>query len=240
MAHFGEGHIHPGKETPEVNEVIGTLIPLGLAVALSPFPLILIFLLLGSAQPIRKGLAFLLGWVAGLTAIVAVLTLTLDAFETTDAGEPGIIAGILRIALGAGLLFLAGRKFVRRISQSDAGPLPRWMASAETMTPVRSVIMGLTLSAANPKNFMITAGAGVTIGAADLTTAAEIRAMAAYLLMASLAVIIPVAGCLLAPRRMAVPLGALTAWLRTNHSIMTGLLLTVFGFILLGDGIGGF
>ncbi|WP_279325127.1 hypothetical protein [Arthrobacter glacialis] len=39
---------------------------------------------------------------------------------------------------------------------------------------------------------------------------------------------------------MAVPLASLRGWLRTNHSVMTGLLLLVFGFILIGNGIGSF
>ncbi|MGA7206362.1 MAG: GAP family protein [Specibacter sp.] len=223
-----------------MNEVIGTLVPLGLAVALSPFPVIMIVLLLGSARPVSKGLAFLLGWAAGITAVVVVLTLALDSLEGSGGSEPNTVAGILRILLGAGLLFLAGRKFVRRIQTPDGGPLPAWMASAETMSPTRSLLMGLMLSGANPKNFMIAAGAGVTVGAAALTPAEEIWAALAFLLVASLTVLVPVTGYLLAPRKMAVPLAALMGWLRINHSVMTGLLLLVFGFVLIGNGIGSF
>lgn len=223
-----------------MNEVIGTLIPLGLAVALSPFPIIMIVVLLGSARPAAKGLAFLLGWVVGITAVVAILTFALDALEASGDSEPNAVAGILRIVLGAGLLFLAVRKFVGRIRTPDGGPLPAWMASAETMSPVRSIVMGLTLSGANPKNFMLAAGAGVSIGAAALTPAAEVWAAVAFLFVASLTVLVPVAGYLVAPRKMAVPLAALMGWLRINHSVMTGLLLLVFGFILIGNGIGSF
>ena len=219
-------------------EVIGTLIPLGLGVSLSPFPIIMIVLLLGSARPKANGLAFLLGWVLGIAAIVAALTLFLDAVDASGGGDPDIVAGILRIALGAGLLFLAGRKFAKRIRASDAGPLPRWMASAETMAPARSLVMGLGLSGANPKNLMITAAAGVSIGAASLSTAQEVWAMLAFLAVCSMTVAIPVAGFLLAPAKMAAPLGVLMGWLRINHSVMTGLLLLVFGFILIGNGIG--
>ena len=223
-----------------MNEVIGTLIPLALGVALNPFPIILVVLLLGSAQPAANGLAFLTGWVVGLSAVVAVLTLVMNAFESPDGGEPSTITGIVQLLLGAGLLFLAGRTFTKRMRTSDAGPLPRWMASAETMAPARSFAMGLILSAVNPKNFIITTAAGVTIGAAELALTAEIWAMLAYLFIASLAVLIPVSGYLIAPQKMTGPLSTLMAWLRSNHSIMTGLLLVVFGFILIGNGIGSF
>ncbi|MHA7268972.1 GAP family protein [Arthrobacter sp. HLT1-20] len=221
-------------------EVIGTLIPLGLGISLSPFPIIMIVLLLGSTHPKANGLAFLLGWVAGIAVIVAALTLLLDTVESSGNGDPNAVAGILRLALGAGLLFLAGRKFAKRIKQSGAGSLPRWMASAETMAPSRSLLTGLALSAANPKNLMITAAAGVTIGAASLSVTQELWAMAAFLVVCSVTVVLPVTGYLVAPEKMAVPLASLMGWLRTNHSIMTGLLLLVFGFILIGNGIGSF
>lgn len=100
--------------------------------------------------------------------------------------------------------------------------------------------MGLTLSAANPKNFALTAAAGVTVGAAPLGTAQELWAALAYLLIASLTVLVPVAGWMIAPQKMAGPLEAVMGWMRTNHAVMTGLLLLVFGFVLVGNGIGSF
>ncbi|POH57017.1 hypothetical protein CVS28_18275 [Arthrobacter glacialis] len=200
----------------------------------------MIVLLLGSSRPKANGLAFLPGWVAGIAVIVAALTLLLDTVEASGSGDPNALAGILCLALGAGLLLLAGRKFAKRIKQSTAGSLPRWMASAETMAPSRSLVTGLALSAANPENPMITAAAGVTIGAASLSVSEELWAMAAFLVVCSVTVAIPVAGYLVAPVNMAVPLASLMGWLRTNHSVMTGLLLLVFGFILIGNGIGSF
>lgn len=220
-----------------MNEVIGSILPLSMGVALSPFPIIMIVLLLGSSRPRANGLAFLAGWMLGLAAIVAILTFALDALEGTG-NDPGLTAGILRIAFGTALLVLAGRKFTKRFGTGDAGPLPRWMASAGSYSPRQSAVMGLALSGANPKNLAITAAAGVSIGAAELAVSAEIWAMAAFLVLASLTVLIPVAGYVIAPRKMAVPLRAIMEWLQANHSVLTGLLLVVFGFILVGNGIG--
>lgn len=222
-----------------MNEVIGSILPLSMGVALSPFPIIMIVLLLGSARPRANGLTFLAGWMMGLAAIVAILTFALDALAGSGS-DPGPVAGILRIGFGVMLLVMAGRKFAKRFGTGDAGPLPRWMASAGTYSPRQSAIMGLALSGANPKNLAITAAAGVTIGAAELAFSAEIWAMTAYLALASLTVLVPVAGYVIAPRKMAVPLRAAMEWLQANHSILTGLLLVVFGFILVGNGIESF
>ncbi|ALE06881.1 hypothetical protein AL755_17800 [Arthrobacter sp. ERGS1:01] len=223
-----------------MNNVIGGLLPLGLAVGLSPFPIIMVVLLLGSARPKGNGLAFLAGWVAGLLAVVGVLTLSLDAVADAGDGSPSVAVGILRLLLGVALLVMAGRKFAKRFGPPDAGGLPRWMAAAGGYSPGRSLVMGLTLSAANPKNLALTAAAGITIGAAPLNHSQEVWAAAAFLLIASLTVLLPVTGYLVAPRRADVPLQAVMAWLRVNHSIMTGLLLVVFGFVLIGNGIAGF
>lgn len=223
-----------------MNEVIGALLPLGLAVALSPFPIILIVLLLGSLRPAANGLAFLAGWVAGISAIVLVLTFAVDLYTESEPGETNTFVCILRILLGVILWVLATRKFIQRFGTSDAGPLPRWMASASSYSPKRSFGMGLTLSAANPKNLALTAAASVAIGAASISTAAEIWAALTYLLITSLTIAVPLAGFLLAPAKMANPLEALMGWLRTNHSILTGLLLLIFGFVLIGNGIASF
>lgn len=126
-----------------MNEVLSSILPLSMGVALSPFPIIMIvLLLLGSARPKANGLAFLAGWVAGLAAIVTVLAFTLDALDSSG-NDPGPIAGGLRIILGAALLVMAARKLIMRFAASDAGPLPRWMASAGGYSPGRSTIMGL-------------------------------------------------------------------------------------------------
>lgn len=222
-----------------MNDVIGTIVPLSMGVALSPFPIIMIVLLLGSARPRANGLAFLATWVLGLAAIAAALTFTMDALDSAGT-DPTPVAGVLRIVLGAGLLFLAAHKFIKRFVRNDAGPLPRWMAAAGSYSPGRSALMGLMLSAVNPKNIGLSAAAGATIGAASLTVQAELWAMAAFILLASATVIVPVAAYLVAPRKIAVPLQAVMEWLQTNHSVMTGMLLVVFGFVLVGNGIGSF
>ncbi len=233
------GETHRPKAALEVNYVIGSILPLSLGVALSPFPIVLIVLLLGSARPRANGLAFLAGWVGGLAAIVVLLTFALDALAGSGS-DPGPVAGILRILFGAALLLMAGRKFAKRFGTGDAGPRPRWMASAGAYSPRQGATRGLTLAGANPKNLALTAAAGVAIGEAELAVSTEIWATAAYLLLSSATVIVPVAGYVIAPRKMSVRLRAVMAWLQDNHSIMTGLLVVVFGFILVGNGIASF
>ena len=63
--------------------------------------------------------------------------------------------------------------------------------------------------------------------------------MAVFVILASLTVAGPVVLFLLAPDRMQPMLDRWKAWLITNNATVMGVLLLVFGVILLGKGISG-
>ena len=51
------------------------LLLIGLGIALEPFPLIAFLLILSSEKGTRKGLAFILGWLACLVVVIAAVVL---------------------------------------------------------------------------------------------------------------------------------------------------------------------
>ena len=90
---------------------IGAMLPAALAVALNPFPVIAIVLILGTEHARRTGTAFPLGWTAGLAAVttgVLLLANCVDDIESTSAG----IMDWVRIAVGLALIALAVRSGV--------------------------------------------------------------------------------------------------------------------------------
>jgi threonine/homoserine/homoserine lactone efflux protein len=54
---------------------------IALAITLEPFPLSAFILILGAEEGIRKGLAFILGWLACLVAVIAAVVLTTGAIR---------------------------------------------------------------------------------------------------------------------------------------------------------------
>ena len=50
-----------------MGQAIGDILPLALAVAISPIPIIAIVLTLGTPRARSNGAAFTIGWLAGLT-----------------------------------------------------------------------------------------------------------------------------------------------------------------------------
>jgi hypothetical protein len=220
--------------------VIGSLLPLALAVSLSPLPIIATILMLLSPRAKPGAILFLAGWVVGVAVAVTVFTVVADYLPQSEPGAPNPVASVLRIALGAALLVLAVLKFRQQFRSSGEAPLPRWMSSLTSASPRRSVVLGLALGGINPKNLLISIAAGLSIGTASLTVGPQVAGIAIYTLLASITVIVPVIVFLVAGERMRAPLTSLNGWLERNNSVILAVLFLVFGVLLIGNGLTGF
>ncbi|MGK9148173.1 GAP family protein [Plantibacter flavus] len=223
-------------------DVIGSLLPLGLAVALSPFPVIAIILVLLSERARASGPAFLAGWVLATTVVAIVFTALAKTVEPSDPDVPNPLTGVLRLALGALLLVLAVRK-LRGGPKLDADgepELPGWMSTLTSATAGRSFTMALLLAGANPKNLAITAAASLSIGTGGLAPGEVVWSIVVFALIASATIVVPVVGHAFFAAQLDAPLRRLEVWLLGNHTAVMGLLLVIFGVILLGNGIASF
>lgn len=220
--------------------VIGEILPLALGIAISPIPIIAAILMLLSPKAKSTSLGFLLGWVLGIVAAVVVFTLLSSILPQDDADEPAPIAGVIKLVLGAGLLFLAFRQWRSR-PHGDAEPaLPKWMSAIDTMTAVRALVLGFLLSGLNPKNLLMGVGAGVAIGSESLTGGETTLAIVIFTLIAAASVAVPVIAYLIAATKMTGPLGSLRTWLVHNNATVMTVLLLVIGVVMIGKGIGSF
>lgn len=223
-------------------DVIGSLLPLGLAISFSPFPMIAIVLLLLTPRPRANGAAFLTGWLLAILVVTIAFTAVAKLVEQPDPTEPNAVAGILRLLLGATLLALAVRKFVSGPKQDAEGApvLPGWIAMMTTSTPGRSFTTGLLLAGANPKNLAFTAAAALSIGTGGLDASGVVWAIALYAIVAAITIIVPLIGHLAFSAGMMGALERLERWLLANHTTVMAMLLVVFGVVLIGNGIASF
>ena len=155
-----------------------------------------------------------------------------------DASKP--INGTIQILLGAGLLILALRQWRSRPKPGEEAALPKWMSAIDTMNAGKGFGLGFLLAAVNPKNLLMGAGAGVTIGSAGLTVGSIVVAILVFTLIAAASVAIPVIAYLVASKQMTGPLESLRTWLVHNNATVMAVLLVVIGFVLIGKGIGSF
>ena len=155
-------------------------------------------------------------------------------------GAAQIIEGIIKLVLGALLLVLAVKQWRGRPSGNAPPELPKWMSAIDTLTPVKGLGLGVLLSALNPKNLIMAAGAGVVIGKSDLNTGQIVVVIVVYTAIAASTVAVPIVAYLIAADRMAQPLEALRTWLVRENTTVMAVLLLVIGVVLIGKGIGSF
>jgi len=222
-----------------VNGVVGAILPLALGVAVSPIPIIAAILMLLSPRARSTGLGFLAGWVLGI--VVAVVAFTLLAALIPPASDTSTpVAGVIKIVLGLLLLVLAARQWRGRPRAGQTPALPKWMAAIDSMTAGRALAIGFLLSAVNPKNLLMAAGAGVDIGSAALDAGETTAAIVVFVLLAASTVAVPVIGYLAASARMKAPLESMREWLVHNNATVMAVLLLVIGVVMVGKGIGSF
>ena len=219
--------------------VIGELLPLAVGVAISPIPIIAVILMLLSRQAARTSSGLLTGWVAGIVVVTVVVLLLVDQAADTSGGQPSTVSSVLKLVFGLLLMALAVRQWRQRPKPGESAVMPKWMSSVDSFSFGKALGLGFVLSAVNPKNLVLSLGAGTTIGAAHLSGGGDLVAVVVFTLIAASTVTVPVIGYLAARDRMAGPLESLRGWLEQNNATVMAVVLLVIGVVLLGEGISG-
>ncbi len=219
--------------------VVGAILPLAIAIAISPIPIIAAILMLLAPKAKGTSVGFLLGWVVGILVAVTVFTL-LSSVLPGGSDESSPVHGVIQLVLGAALLILALRQWRSRPKPGEEAALPKWMSAIDSMSAGKGFGLGFLLAAVNPKNLLLGASAGVTIGSAGLPVGEAAVVIAVFTVIAAASVAIPVIAYLVASERMAGPLESLRAWLVHNNAAVMAVLLLVIGFVLIGKGIASF
>lgn len=220
--------------------VIGDILPLALGVAISPIPIIAAILMLLSPKAKGTSVGFLVGWVLGIIVAVTVFSLLSSIIPEQDPDASKPVSGVIKLVLGALLLLLAARQWRSRPKAGEEPALPKWMAAIDEMNAGRGLLLGFVLAAVNPKNLLLGAAAGVSIGTGGLTVGEATIVIAVFTLIAASSVAIPVISYLVASARMAGPLEALRGWLVHNNATVMAVLLLVIGVAVIGKGLGSF
>ncbi|NLA65913.1 MAG: GAP family protein [Leucobacter sp.] len=221
-------------------EVIGAVLTNAAGIAISPIPIIAVILMLMSPRAARLGLAFLFGWLVGILLTTTVFTLLADLLPEQSASGSRPVLGVVQLALGGGLLLLGWRKWRSRPAPDVTPELPPWMSKIDGMSVPSAAGLALALAAVNPKNLLVAAAAGATIGHGDLNTGATVVTIVVFSFLAGLTVLLPVLFALFAPIAAAKALTGIRTWLTTNNATIMTVLLVVLGVNVIGKGLGAF
>jgi threonine/homoserine/homoserine lactone efflux protein len=222
-----------------VGDALGGMLPFAIGIALSPIPLIAVILMLLTPRATMNGLGFLLGWIAGVSVGLWFLTSLGASQDLGSSGTPSTTVLWIEAILGLLLVIGAIRHWRTRPGAGEEPAMPGWMHKVDSMGPGSAFGLAVLLSAVNPKNLLLLAGAAVVLVEAALPTGDELAVIAAFTIVASCTVAIPVVYRLVARERSEAWLEDLKTWLGVHNAAVMSVLLLVIGAKLLGDGLGG-
>jgi len=223
-----------------MGQALGNVLPLAVAVAIFPVPIIAVVLMVGSDRGRAKGLAFVLAWSGGLAAVAAIVLGVGGVADARDAGEPAAWANVLLLALGLLALVGAARQWRGRPPAGKETPVPGWMRAIDDFTIAKAGGAGFALSALNPKNVLLTVAAGVEIAEVGVPPSQQVVVVFVFVLIASVGVMAPLVLSLALGERSRELLDGLRGWMTRNSAVIMSVLFLLIGAKLIGDALSGF
>ena len=136
-----------------------TLFLIGLAVTLDPLPLTAFLVVLPSKGGLRKGAAFVFGWLVSLAIVVTITVLATGNNPPKPSTAPSLAALAVKIALGAVLVVIAVRRIRARGRPKPPKKPPKWQEHVDNMSPWFAMVLAPTLQ----PWVMISAGAATVV-----------------------------------------------------------------------------
>jgi hypothetical protein len=115
--------------------VILNLVVIGLAVALDPLPLTAFLVVLPSRRGVRKGAAYVFGWLVSLAVVVTITVLATGNNPPKPSTAPSLAALAVKIVLGAVLVWIAVRHIRARGRPKRPKKPPKWQEHVDSMSP---------------------------------------------------------------------------------------------------------
>lgn len=212
---------------------INDMLPLAMAVALSPFPIVAIVLVLGARAGLRAGVAFSAGWLLGLGSLGALLLIA----AARGPGSDDPIGGFVPIGIGLALFAGAWRKWRTRPRAAEPPRVPGWMASLNEISAGRAALIGAGLGGLNPKNIGLVFAATVSIAGNGLSRHEAIACLAAFILLGSVTVLGALVARALGGQRAAAPLEAVKQFMLANNNVIMITVFLLIGAKLIGEGL---
>ena len=213
--------------------IIGTLLPFALGIAISPVSIIAAILLLTGNRGPAKGLAYLFGWLAGLTALVVAMLLLVSSRGSTA------VQFTAWVILSAGLILLVMAYIQwrqRPPPDTEVKPL-EWLRTIPRTTSTMALSAGLFFSLFSVKNILIVIATAAVIGETGLGMAGRITVVLIFVTIATLGIAVPAYIAFAQGDRAAA---ILTDWeyrLSVHNVTITCIVLVTIAVQLLGVGL---
>ena len=205
------------------------LVIIGLAITLEPLTLVAFILIVGAQQGIRKGLAFILGWLACLVAVIAVVVLVTGGKPPEPHTAPSTAALVVKALLGAVLIWVGLRQ---RQRMGRPRKQPAWMARLDHLSLWAAAGLGAFL-----QPWTLVAAGAATVIQAKLSTAGDWLVLVLFCLLATSSFLVMELYATFAPAAAQARLEQIHTWIDTHQDQAIVVVSLAVGAWLLGSSL---
>ena len=205
------------------------LVIIALAIALEPVTIVAFILILSAQRGIRKGLAFILGWMACLVVVIAAVVLLTGGKPPRPHTAPSTAALVVKALLGAVLIWI-GLRQRRRMGRPRKQP--GWMARLDHLSPWAAAGLGVFL-----QPWTLVAAGAATVVQAKLSTVGDWLSLVLFCLLATSAFLVMELYTAFSPAAASARFDRMHSWIdaHQDQAIVVGAL--VVGAWLLGKSL---
>jgi len=209
--------------------VVLDLLLIGLGITLEPFPVMAFILVLSAERGTIKGLAYVLGWLACLVAVIAAVVLAAGNSPPKPQTVPSTAALAVKLAAGVVLILIAIRQ--RRRMGRPRKP-PAWMTHLDRLSVWGSVGLAAFL-----QPWTLVAAGAATVVQAKLSTAGSYLTLIVFCLLATFSYLYLELYATFAPARAGARLERMRTWLDSHQDQVIIAICLLLGFWLAGKSI---
>jgi threonine/homoserine/homoserine lactone efflux protein len=209
--------------------VVLDLLLIGLGITLEPFPLIAFLLILSSEKGTRKGLAFILGWLACLAVVIAAVVLLTGGKPPQPSTAPSTAVLAIKLALGVVLIFYAVRQERRR---GRPRKTPAWMARLDGFSAWSAAGLAAFL-----QPWTLVAAGAATVSQARLSDVAEYLILLLFCLLATSSFLYLELSAAFRPAAASALIKKLRNWLDSHQDQVIIVISLLLGFWLAGKSL---
>ena len=219
-------------------EAIGGMLPAIMAIALTPLQLVGVVLVLGGRHGRAGGPAFVIGWLAALTAVTVVAILIVEKLGERDrTGTP--LVHWLQLALGVLLLGTAIRLWQTRPHDGAESVTPKWLASIGEIGPLRAFVVGASMALANPKILALVLAATASLAYLTLSSRQVVAVAILFVILGSSPIITLVIAHAIGGQATRARIELLKGFLLRNNNLILMVVFAMLGMSVLGNGVSG-
>ena len=212
--------------------MIFDLVLIGLAITFEPIPLTAFILVLASKGGVRKGAAFIFGWLVSLAAVIALTILVTGNKPPKPNTAPSLASLAVKIAIGTVLLIIAVRQRRRMGRPKKPKKTPKWQTGIDNMSPWYAMALGpLT------QPWGLVAAGVATIVEAKLASRESYVAIFLFCIVATGAYLVMELYAGFRPDECQALLAKMRHWLETHTDQVIIIVSLVLGFWLIGKSI---